>query len=81
MGKRESDQFDGLDLSKLNKMLNAIDEAIAHEVAAQREYRAKAEMYGSSVFTRLEKMEKGHENALVSLKGQIMQRAQELRGE
>ena len=67
------------DARTLHRMLTAIDEAISHEVHAQREYRAKAQMYDCKVFVTLEKMEQGHEAQLRKLRTQVVERAEQLK--
>jgi rubrerythrin len=64
-----------VDLSqKQRELLAAIDEAIAHEIRAQRQYSAKAKRFDIPVFNTLAEIEKKHERMLRALRSRVLKR-------
>ena len=55
-------------------LLEAIDEAIRNEMAAQQEYKTKAELYRYPMFERLAEFEQEHEQMLRELRARVLGR-------
>ena len=62
-----------MDARKYQMLIAAIDEAIGHEVDAQREYKNKAKIYNLPVFNTLAALEKKHEKTLRELRNKVLE--------
>ena len=67
-----------MNLSRLQKMLNAKDSATKDELSLQREYRARADMFDCPTFGKLAQRKEETLKMLREQRARVQTRAQEL---